>query len=272
LVGKGANGKSTLLRVWDKLLGSANVSHVPLEGLASEFRIHEMAGKLANIAGDMQRMEKVEEGILKQLISGEPIQVNRKHRVPVTMMPTAKMVFATNELPPINDRSDGIWRRMIVVPFSVQFPVDQRDTHRAENLTNELPGIVNWALAGARRLYQQGRFTICPICAACVEEHRIHSDPFQQFIAEETTRGPDVIIHTETLYKAYVRFCESNGRKPRNSSDFGKQVCGLPGVVRQRQSIGPRLYEYRGITCRSALYCGTFVTNHHAMFAAETMN
>ena len=201
LLGKGANGKSTLAKVWEAFLGAANVSHVPLEGLANEFRPYEMAGKLANIAGDMQRMEKVEEGILKQLISGDSMQANRKHKDPVTMNPTAKLIFATNELPPINDRSDGVWRRMIAVPFSVQFPLEKRDTHRAENLLKELPGIFNWAMAGARRLYRQGHFTICPICMACVDEHRVHSDPFQQFIQEETTLHPTASIST----KRYTR-------------------------------------------------------------------
>jgi putative DNA primase/helicase len=210
-----------------------------------------MAGKLANISGDMPRMEKVEEGILKQLTSGDSLQVNRKHKDPITMIPTAKLIFATNELPPINDRSEGIWRRMIAVPFLKQFSPEQRDTHRAENLMIELPGIFNWAMAGAKRLYQQERFTVCPMCAACVDEHRIHSDAFQQFVQEEVVLQKDASILTNSLYESYKKFCEKNGRKARNSSDFGRQVRSLPGVTKERQSYGQRPYEYRGMTCGS---------------------
>lgn len=254
LVGRGANGKSTLLKVVESLLGSANVSHVPLEGFSSEFRLYDMAGKLANIAGDMQRMEKIEEGVLKQLISGERLQVNRKNKDPVTMDPTAKLIFATNELPPINDRSDGIWRRMIAVPFSVQFPLGQRDTQRAQKLIDELPGIFNWALNGARRLYQQGGFTVCPTCMACVDEHRVHSDPILQFIEEKTTRNANASILSEVLYSEYTRFCETNRRKPYNSREFGRRILELSGVTRQRLSIPPRSYEYKGIGLCSISY------------------
>ena len=110
-VGHGANGKSTILRVWEQMLGPQNVTHAPVDALGGEFRLHEMMGKLANIANDMRRMEKMEEGRLKELVSGEPLQVNRKFKSPLTMVPTARLIFATNELPPINDKSDGIWRR-----------------------------------------------------------------------------------------------------------------------------------------------------------------
>src|SRR5690606_27235032 len=37
LVGSGANGKSTIMSTWVELLGRENVSHVPLDGLSSEF-------------------------------------------------------------------------------------------------------------------------------------------------------------------------------------------------------------------------------------------
>ena len=93
-VGHGANGKSTILRVWEQMLGPQNVTHVPLDALGGEFRLHEMMGKLANIASDMKRMEKMEEGRLKELVSGEPLQVNRKFKSPLTMVPTARLIFA----------------------------------------------------------------------------------------------------------------------------------------------------------------------------------
>ncbi|MEK6239037.1 MAG: phage/plasmid primase, P4 family, partial [Planctomycetales bacterium] len=145
LVGLGANGKSTLLNAWKPMLGEENVSHVPLDALGQEFRLHQMAGKLANIASDMKRMDKLEEGRLKELVSGERLQVNRKNKEPITMTPTARLVFATNHMPQINDRSDGLWRRLIVIPFHESFQ-HAPDLNRAQQLTSELSGIFNWAL------------------------------------------------------------------------------------------------------------------------------
>lgn len=249
--GSGANGKSTVLRTWEAMLGSDNVTHVPLDALGSEFRLEEMRGKLANIASDMKRMEKWEEGRLKELVSGEPIQVNRKFKPALTMVPTARLIFATNELPPINDKSDGIWRRMTAMPFNVQFSDDQIDRRRAERLRDELSGIFNWALQGAVRLYSQERFTACEICNQCAEEHRQHSDPFRQFVDEEVLLHPEHVVLTDALYSTYKEFCERNGRKPKGSSEFGKQVLDLGGVTKHRQSGGRRKYEYHGIGLRT---------------------
>lgn len=124
----------------------------------------------------------MQEGLLKQLVSGEPTQVNIKHQSPVTMYPSAKLVFSTNYLPPFTDTSDGIWRRMLVIPFHERFGEDRCDLHRTEHLCQELPGILNWALVGAQRLLQQGAFTRCAVCDQACCEHRHDSDPFRQFI------------------------------------------------------------------------------------------
>ena len=189
-VGHGANGKSTILRVWEQMLGPQNVTHVPLDALGGEFRLHEMMGKLANIASDMKRMDKMEEGRLKELVSGEPLQVNRKFKSPLTMVPTARLIFACNELPPINDRSDGIWRRHDRHALQRQFSEAERDLDRAQRLMAELPGIFNWALAGAMRLFEQGGFTRCEVCERCAGEHRQHSDSFLEFVDEMTELAP----------------------------------------------------------------------------------
>ena len=247
LFGKGANGKSTICNVATYLLGEENVSHVPLDRLSGEFRLHQMIGKMANIAADMNRMDKVEEGMLKTLTSGDKIQVNRKNKPVVTMRPTAKLIFGTNTLPPINDRSDGIWRREIAMPCLQRFPEGEADLRRSERLRAELSGIFNWALDGARRLYRQGRFTRCYVCERALYDHRYCSDPFLQFIAEKAYLRAGVTVKTQILYDAYAVWCEANGRSPKGSSDFGKQVLDLAGVTKQRQGNGQRVRQYVGI-------------------------
>jgi len=249
LVGDGANGKSTILRIWEQLLGSDNVSHVPLEALSSEFRLFDMMGKLANVAADMNRMDKVQEGMLKALTSGDRMQVNRKNKDPITMRPTARLIFATNTLPPITDRSNGVWRRMTAMPFMMQFAGEDRDLNRADRLLDELPGIFNWAVEGARRLYRQNDFTQCSVCQACVDEHRVASDPFLQFREDELLLGPDYRIPSDQLYQHYVEFCQRNGRLPKNSREFGKQVRALEGVERRRLGGRGRPYAYFGVDC-----------------------
>jgi putative DNA primase/helicase len=253
LTGSGANGKSTILRIWRAVLGADNVSHVPLEGLSGEFRLADMVGKLANIAMDMQRMDRLEEGRLKEITSGEPIQINRKHKAPITTAITARLIFACNDLPQINDRSSGVWRRMIAMPFFASFRGEQADRLRGARLRQELAGIFNWSLAGAVRLYQQGAFTGCAVC-----------DPTRSRAPAGVGSGGTVLRRMRRvpsrvgdsdwgLYAAYQDFCDGNGRSPKNSADFGKQVLMRPGVERRRRGDRQRQYEHIGVGLREGL-------------------
>lgn len=254
-VGAGANGKSTVLDTLVAMLGDANVSHVPLDKLNGEFRLGEMAGKLANICGDKSYMDKADEGLLKQLTSGDLVQVNRKYKEPITLRPTAKLIFATNFLPPISDRSDGIWRRLIVLPFLERIAPSEMDIYRSERLRDELPGILNWAIDGAIDLITYGRFVDCAVCIEARDGHRVNSDPFQQFVDEATTLGADRSVLVANLYQAYRDYCESTGQKPTAQPKFGARVLELAGVSRVRRTTGAREYEYRGVGLTGAVRC-----------------
>jgi putative DNA primase/helicase len=238
LVGQGNNGKSTILQVWLDLLGRENVSHVPLECVGGEFRLVEMAGKLANLASDMNHVSKVEEGRLKQLVTGDPIQANRKGKSMVTLRPSARLVFAANDLPTIHDRSDGVWRRMIALPFLVDVRTKGVDRCRPQRLLGELPGIFNWAFEGAVRLHRQGEFTGCTVCADCVEQHRYQCDPVRQFVDEQLIREPGLSIAKGDAYREYERFCHDNGYVPKNEVNFAKDMQRIPGIGKSRPRDG----------------------------------
>ena len=212
------------------MLGASNVSHVPIDELNSEFRLVDMMGKLANIAYDMSHIDKVAEGRLKELVSGDPIQINRKHKGPLTMVPTAKLIFACNLLPQFTDRTEGIWRRLMVIPFLNSFLDGAADEQRGTRLLAELPGIFNWMLEGAKRLYRQRGFTACDVCSEWAQKHRFDSDPFQQFCDACVVLEPGDAVIKEALYGKYQNYCEDNGRRPQSSTHFYQQVLKLDGV------------------------------------------
>jgi len=231
LVGDGANGKSLVLKILTQMLGESNVSHVPLESIGGEFRTGEMRAKFANIVGDMNRVDRAEEGLLKLLTSGDPVSTNEKYKDPGTMVPTAKLIFATNVLPRFADRSDGIWRRMKVVPFLRKFEGPDNDTERQSHLEAELPGIFNWALQGLRRLRVQHGFTTCPRCETVVTRHRLDSDPFAQFVDEHLSFGEGLTLTTRQAYASYQTFTSQSGFRTVGISEFGRRMSQLPGVT-----------------------------------------
>ncbi|MEW4565772.1 phage/plasmid primase, P4 family [Bremerella sp. JC770] len=248
-VGRGGNGKSTVLRTIRHLYGAKNVSEIPLSAFAGEFRLGKMTGKFVNIADDMPRMEKVDEGLLKQLVTGEPTDINRKHREPVTMYPTAKLWFAFNTPPPISDTSDGMWRRFLLLPFRERFDLtDHRDLNRAGLLEAEVCGILNWALAGARRLLEQGHFTPCEVCEQELANYRGASSSVNLFIDDCCVLGDEYSIATEELYRTYANYCCEHGYKPKCHANFGKDLHGGAGIEKSRPGgSGRRPSVYRGI-------------------------
>ena len=105
MVGEGNNGKGVIHRLWIKMLGTDNVSHVALEQLSGEFALSPLIGKLAHICGDLNDVDSVAEGILKRLTGEDNITINRENRSLITMAPWVKLVFAANTLPRFRDKS-----------------------------------------------------------------------------------------------------------------------------------------------------------------------
>jgi putative DNA primase/helicase len=198
-------------------------------------------------------MERIQEGLLKQLVSGEPTQVNRKHKDPVTLYPTAKLYFGTNTLPPIADTSDGMWRRMITMPFLQRFDGESCDRQRAQRLQAEIPGILTWALLGG-------------VCEQHKATYRVESDPFLQFVDEWCVTGVDVRTEVDEIYAAYRQFCDESGRRPKGKSEFGKQALAVPSVCKVRGNIhGRRTWMYTGL----ALAPGVAASNARRRILAE---
>ena len=242
LYGKGSNGKSVLLTLLRDILGSNNVSSIPLQQLNHDFMLSDIVGKLANIANEMPRVELFEEGTLKQLVSGDPVQINRKYKDPLTVTPRTKLLFGTNFLPPVADRSEAYFRRVIAMPLFEVFEGDANDIGLLATLRGELPGILNWMITGLARLARNKRFTHCSVCEAARENYKLASDPIRQFIDECCVLQKGAIVTIQSAYERYGRWCEEAGRKKMNRSTFaqGMEKQG----IRQRRP-GPRKASHR---------------------------
>ncbi|MBC8868032.1 MAG: DUF3854 domain-containing protein, partial [Planctomycetes bacterium] len=159
-VGEGSNGKSVVLRVLAALLGAENIVSIPLDKLGERFQPGRLRGKTANIVSDLEDTDKAAEGLLKMLVSQEEISGEHKNQTPFTFVSKARHTFSTNAFPRFRDRSNGLWRRLLLFVFSNVVPEDRQNIRLADEIVErELPGIFNWALAGAKRMQENGRFS-----------------------------------------------------------------------------------------------------------------
>lgn len=248
MIGKGGNGKTTVVKTWQAMLGKANFSAVPLEVLGDEHRQYSLQGKLVNFSAEFPYLGRVHEGMLKSLVSGEEIEVNRKFKPPVMIHPFAKLVIHANDLPQIQDPTEGTWDRLITIPFDVRIRgTNQDDKNRVDNLNQELPGIFNWAVAGLKRLLEQGHFTACAKCQTFLGEHRTESDTVRLFVAECCQVEKDWVTFSIPLYQFYKFFCTATGRKPVSDSEFGKRMAQL-SWKKERETSGKRRLYFKGMS------------------------
>ena len=164
--GRGGDGKSVYLSgALPALIGPSNVSSVKLDGFGgNQFALNDTIGKALNVDPDVNQGAKFNEGLFKSFAVGERVQFELKGKEPLSMRPTAKVALGWNTRPRIRDKSQGIWRRMLLVGFEQVCPENKRvasmDTEWYWQNSGELPGIFNWGIRGLRRLYIQGGFTV----------------------------------------------------------------------------------------------------------------
>ena len=254
LEGEGANGKSVVCAALEAMLGRENCAHVPLELFGERFQLTATLGKLANIASEVGELDKAAEGFLKSFTAGDPMQFDRKFKPPVQALPSARLVLATNNRPRFTDRSGGLWRRMILMPFRVVIADDDPSRvfgmDKAEwwEASGELPGIFNWSLIGLDRLRRQDRFTRSEACEQALDEYRTENNPARMFLLETCQEDPQGQTPCGELYQSYRAWCESHGYSPLAERSFGKEVRRVFRKA-ERREVGPR-------GCRVYTYCG----------------
>ncbi len=251
MTGTGSNGKGVFSEVIESLVGSLCCSHVPLSRFAHPFSLYSTLGKRVNITNEtIHIIEEQAEAILKAFVAGDVMTFERKFKSPVDAAPTAKVMIATNAAPRFTDKTYGLWRRLLLIPFNRTIPPERQNRNLADELKEELPGILNWALAGLRSIEEQGGFAIPKAHRQLLEEYRRDSDPARAFLAENYQAAPQGQVVAAEVYSAYSKWCTVNGCKAMNARTFGQHIRRIfPDVTRERPGSGnSRRWIYRGIS------------------------
>lgn len=219
LIGEGGTGKSTFLRILKKMLGPENVCSIPLYRFSEKHLTVKMASALANLVdeapnADLSRWGSLaaSESILKSVTSGGEVHVEPKGVDADDRPATARCVFCQNPpLPPFSDRSNGLWRRLRVIPFNVVFDgTANEENNLAETIAaTELPGIFAWAVRGLGQLRKLKAFPQCEAGAALIAETRGMLDKEGAFLRENYQVKDGAFTVSADLTTAYVEWCKA---------------------------------------------------------------
>jgi P4 family phage/plasmid primase-like protien len=253
--GEGSNGKSVYCAAIQAMVGTDNCSFVGLELFGDRFAKTLSLGKMVNICGDVGELDKVAEGNIKSYVSGNPMMFDRKGLPGINAEPTAKLMIAANNRPRFTDRSQGIYRRMIPIPWRVEIAKD--DPTRVLNMdkawwweqSGELSGILNWALVGLRRLRNQRDFTTSQIVDENRNEYKLEMNPARSFLLSHLEKNESTVgIKCRKLYEIYRSWTLAGGHHPLADSQFGREVVrAFPSIKRAKR--GPKV-------CRTWVYVG----------------
>lgn len=237
-LGGGANGKGVLANIVQALHGKPEA--VQLDALEG-FRLSILAGASLIYCDEMPR-GKINEDLLKTLIGGESVQVDRKYRDPVSIHVRGKWLVLGNHLPTITDHSAGFWRRWDFVPFRVTIPTAKQDPLLAGRIiAEELSGVLTWALEGLVRLQTRGVFdaTVPEAMSLLLRKAKLETNSVGAWF-DDCAIAIDAGHNTtkESAYDHYRDWCARNGLPAMASPRFWTRVRDIVPVEESRRRQG----------------------------------
>jgi putative DNA primase/helicase len=242
MIGKPDSGKSTLLYVvQDILLRRENCSNLTWQTLDEKFATVQLFGKLANIFADLPSENIRDTGTFKAITGEDYISAQHKFRDYFSFKPFCRLLFSCNNIPKnYTDRSDGFYRRLILIRFDHTIPEDKKDGFLKEKLLLEADGILAWSLIGLKRLMDNGyRYSETDRTQAELTSYKTDNSSVLAFIDECCTIGDGEILREE-LYNAYMEYCNSGGQKAVSQKRFNGDLDSVSGMERSLEAVSRR--------------------------------
>lgn len=251
IVGPKRSGKGTIARVLRQLVGAGNVSGPTTSGLAGNFGLQPLLGKSLAIVSDARFTGENIQTVVERLlcISGEDtLTVDRKHLPSVTVKLPTRFVFLTNELPRLTDASGALAGRFVMLRLTKSF-YGREDLTLTDKLLAELPGILNWAIAGWQQLRERGHFVQPGSAQEAMRELEDLASPVGAFVRDWCVVGADQRAWVGDLYAAFGRWCAEDGRsKVISKQMFGRNLLAAVPTISTRCGSGSiRFYDGIGL-------------------------
>ena len=234
LHGNGANGKTTVLNVLQKLLGdyaqTTSFSTFEMKGDSASNDVASLCGTRFVSASESGETRHLNEERLKSLTGGDNISARFLFKEFFTFSPIFKLWLSVNSLPRVQDFSYAFWRRVRLIPFNKRFVGTERDDHLFEKLLPEIPGILNWAVDGLRSWQVAGLRPPAKVRQATVD-YRIESDEILEFLESQTIQNPSAVVACKPLFDAFLAWhsAEKSG-KPPSQTAFGRRFSAVSGL------------------------------------------
>ncbi|MFB8509228.1 phage/plasmid primase, P4 family [Enterococcus durans] len=245
LFGAGSNGKSVFLDTISHIMGSyatnMQADTIMIKGPSggANTDIARLKGARLVTSSEPNEGVRMDEGLVKQLTGGDKVTARFLYGEEFEFTPEFKLWLATNHKPIIRGTDDGIWRRMNLIPFTIQIPDHKKDKNLKHKLKRESIGILNWIVEGCL-LWQREGLKRPKIVEEASKEYREEMDVTSAFVNDCCELAIGAKVSARELFQAYKTWADDNGQYSMSSTKFGKE---MGNKFNKRKSDGLIVYE-----------------------------
>jgi putative DNA primase/helicase len=251
--GTGANGKSTFINTITAILGDyAAVADVGTFIAAATERhptdVAKLHGYRLVVAQETEKGRRWDETKIKSMTGGDRMTARFMRCDFFDFVPKFKLWIVGNHKPRLDNVDEAMRRRMLLVPFTVQIPPEERDPDLPAKLKAEWPAILRWAIDGS---LEWQRIGLAPpkIVTEATDEYFDDQDTVKQWLEDRIEdAGPHAFTAAKELFASWKLWCDERNHRPGTSHALSEALTDR-GHVRKRQHGGIR--GFRNLVMKS---------------------
>lgn len=242
LTGSGANGKSTFVEMITKWTGDLS-SHVDIANFDDGTSLASLIGKIVNVADDVDAIYLEKSKNLKTMASGNTVGARAIYSQPITLKNTATLIFTANEPPVFKDKSDGIGRRLVIIPFENKVKTCIYNLDELLSSDNAKSYLLNLALQGVKRIYANKlEMSTSETIEQATKQYYLDNDSVMAYLNDYPAIDNNPI---GSVYEAYEEFCEDSNLKAVSRTKFSRRLSSLGYTIQSTTMLGKKVRVIR---------------------------
>ncbi|MFZ2577463.1 MAG: phage/plasmid primase, P4 family [Lactococcus hircilactis] len=228
LVGKGNDGKGTFQSLIMNLIGRENVASVKAEQFSERFALSQVVGKTCIIGDDSQVSYLDNAGNYFSVITGDPVPIEAKGKQPTLAVFNKLVIQSTNFLPKFRNKSNGTYRRLLIVPFNKCFTAD-KDNWKIKDDYIKRKDVLEYVLKIALSLNFE-RFDEPKATQTLLDDFKISNDNVLAFVNDMFGEFVSDFLPIAFISALYRAWCDDEGLKPFTKREFELK---LPDYIKE---------------------------------------
>jgi P4 family phage/plasmid primase-like protien len=227
VIGGSGTGKGVFIRTIRKLLGnyatvlqSSLLKAGAIGGNSPSPALMKLKGKRLWWCSEIPKGMAIDEGLTKQITGGDIVSGRGLFVDQAEFPPVGKLWFTVNDMPRVRYDDDGMWRRIIGIPFNVSFRGKKCDRDLEDKLLVELPGIFNWALEGARKYAEKGMLVRPRASRELLAKLKHDVDTVGIWINSCCIMAEDAKLQSKIAYDSYIESMKREKANPLPQKEF----------------------------------------------------